>query len=132
MPVQVTSLAGYRRRLEYSNAPVRRSIPSRFNKSSVENTYCLSRCNVITILQESALSRRSSAVFVWYGTNEYNFVKLQNPPEYVPTKCSRCGVVICLGEDGHSISPGRKYFCDDAQKRILEPKNVEQGRERGR
>ena len=36
-------------------------------------------------------------MYVYYGTNEYNFEKLDNPPAYLPTKCARCGVVISLG-----------------------------------
>lgn len=50
-------------------------------------------------------------IYVWYGTNEYNFEKLPNPPSYEPTNCSRCGVVIKLGTDGHSIK-GDEYFCE--------------------
>ena len=68
---------------------------------------------------ETCRNEIETEMYVWYGTNEYNFVKLQNPPEYVPTKCSRCGVVIRLGEDGHSISSGRKYFCERCTKENL-------------
>lgn len=50
-------------------------------------------------------------MYVWYGTNEYNFAKLENPPAYKPTKCSACGTIIRLGEDGYTITPGNKYFC---------------------
>jgi len=58
-------------------------------------------------------------MYVWYGTNEYNFVKLQNPPAYDPTYCTGCGVTIRLGEDWYSIAPYRKYFCQDCtEKRI--------------
>jgi hypothetical protein len=49
-------------------------------------------------------------MYVWYGTNEYNFETLENPPRFEPTKCSSCGRVIRLGTDGYSIS-GEKYFC---------------------
>jgi hypothetical protein len=49
-------------------------------------------------------------MYVWYGTNEYNFEKLANPPAYEPTHCSRCGKVIKLGEDGYSIKD-EEYFC---------------------
>jgi hypothetical protein len=48
---------------------------------------------------------------VWYGTNEYNFVKLENPPTYKPTKCAKCKRVIKLAEDGYSMKGG-KYYCD--------------------
>ena len=50
-------------------------------------------------------------MYVWFGTNEYNFVKLENPPEYKPTKCAKCRRVIRLGEDGYSMKGG-KYYCD--------------------
>lgn len=50
-------------------------------------------------------------MYVWYGTNEHNFEKLQNPPKYEPTKCARCGKVIRLGEDGYSSFKGN-YFCE--------------------
>jgi len=49
-------------------------------------------------------------MYVWYGTNEYNFEKLENPPKYEPKTCAKCGVVINLGEDGYS-QQGRKYWC---------------------
>ena len=50
-------------------------------------------------------------MYVWYGTNEYNVEKLQNPPSYEPTHCAKCRAVITLGEDGYSTL-GDKYFCD--------------------
>lgn len=49
-------------------------------------------------------------MYVYYGTNEYNFEKLENPPEYEPTKCSQCGAVIVLSEGGYSMKRGG-YFC---------------------
>jgi len=54
-------------------------------------------------------------MYVYYGTNKYNFEKLENPPEYEPTKCSKCGNVINLGEHGYSIS-GQDYFCEKCTK----------------
>ena len=50
-------------------------------------------------------------IYVYYGTNEYNFEKLKNPPAYEPTTCSKCRAVIVLREDGYSIS-GDKYRCE--------------------
>lgn len=49
-------------------------------------------------------------MYVWYGTNEYNFEKLQNPPSFEPTLCDDCGRRISLGEDGYMIS-GKHYYC---------------------
>jgi hypothetical protein len=51
-------------------------------------------------------------IYVFYGTNEFNFQKLENPPAYLPTKCARCGVIISLGYDSYS-SKGGKYFCEE-------------------
>jgi len=51
-------------------------------------------------------------MYVYYGTNEYNFEKLENPPAYEPTRCGRCGRVIVLGEDGYSTGPDG-YRCED-------------------
>lgn len=50
-------------------------------------------------------------MYVYYGTNEYNFEKLPNPPAYEPTKCADCGKVIALGYEGHSVL-GDQYWCD--------------------
>lgn len=47
----------------------------------------------------------------WYGTNEYNFEKMPDPPSYQPTKCSRCGTVIKLGTDAYS-SLADEYWCE--------------------
>jgi hypothetical protein len=44
-------------------------------------------------------------IYVWYGTNEHNFEKLANPPEYEPTHCDGCGVVVKLSEGGYSQGP---------------------------
>lgn len=49
-------------------------------------------------------------IYVYYGTNEYNFTRLENPPSYSPTKCGKCGTVIRLGSGGYSFHKGR-YFC---------------------
>jgi hypothetical protein len=58
-------------------------------------------------------------MYVYYGTNEYNFRKLENPPAYLPTKCARCGVVISLGYDGYS-SKGDQYFCEECAHKEME------------
>lgn len=49
-------------------------------------------------------------MYVYYGTNEYNFEVLPNPPAYEPTKCADCGKVIALGTDGYSVHGGQ-YSC---------------------
>src|SRR5713101_4598240 len=49
-------------------------------------------------------------MYVWYGTNAYNFEKLENPPPYEPIKCSRCDRVIRLSEEEYSVL-GTRYTC---------------------
>jgi len=49
-------------------------------------------------------------LYVYYGTNEYNFEKLKNPPTFKPTKCVKCGTRIHLGQEGYSVKEG-KYWC---------------------
>lgn len=59
-------------------------------------------------------------IFVYYGTNEYNFESLPNPPAFEPTKCVDCGKIISLGTDGHSVR-GDEYWCElCASKRMRE------------
>jgi len=57
-------------------------------------------------------------IYVYYGTNEYNFEKLENPPAFEPTHCAQCGTVINLGYDGY-LQSGPKYYCESCgNKRI--------------
>jgi hypothetical protein len=49
-------------------------------------------------------------LYVYYGTNEYNFDRLENPPEYEPTKCSKCGAIVVLSQGGYSRR-GDDYLC---------------------
>ena len=62
-------------------------------------------------------------MYVWCGTNEYNFEKLENPPSYKPTLCSDCGKVIALGEDGYS-QLGDKFWCEDCQMKKMRKINT--------
>jgi len=50
-------------------------------------------------------------MYVWYGTNEHNFKKLENPPVYEPTLCASCSSRIRLGEDGYTLKPTGEYVC---------------------
>ncbi len=49
-------------------------------------------------------------LYVYYGTNEYNFKKLENPPKYEPTRCAKCKRVISLSLDEYTMK-GNKIFC---------------------
>ena len=53
----------------------------------------------------------NTEMYAWYGTNEHNFEKLGDPPEYEPTRCVKCRKIINLGEDGYGMSGG-KYLCE--------------------
>jgi hypothetical protein len=59
---------------------------------------------------EKCRSNFETEIYVWYGTNEYNFESLENPPAYEPTKCSSCRQVIQLSMGGYSIYRG-DYRC---------------------
>jgi len=41
-------------------------------------------------------------MYVYYGTNEYNFETLPNPPAHEPTRSAKCGKAIELAEGGYS------------------------------
>jgi len=58
-------------------------------------------------------------MYVYYGTNEYNFETLTNPPAFEPTRCAQCGKVINLGEGGYSLQGG-KYSCMDCTSPALQ------------
>lgn len=48
----------------------------------------------------------------WYGTNEYNWEKMPNPPKFKPTKCFKCGKIINLPQGGYSHGK-EGYQCSD-------------------
>jgi hypothetical protein len=50
--------------------------------------------------------------YVDMATNEYNFVKLQDPPHFEPTVCCKCGKVIKRNEEGYSRL-GEDFTCDN-------------------
>ncbi|MFO7651155.1 MAG: hypothetical protein R6X13_07465 [bacterium] len=64
-------------------------------------------------------------MYAWYGTNEYNFEKLPNPPGYRPTFCKRCHRRVRLATDGHTLMPDGSIYCEDCAERrhdaALEP-----------
>ncbi len=67
-----------------------------------------------------ALCRESfeTEMYVWYGTNEYNFEKLPNPPTFEPTLCASCKSRIHLGEDGYTIKPSGEYLCESCAPKV--------------
>ena len=66
----------------------------------------------------------NAEMYVCYGTNEYNFEKLENPPAFEPTRCAQCGRVIHLGTEGHMLHPDGTYSCEicmeEEMRRIME------------
>lgn len=58
-------------------------------------------------------------MYVYYGTNEYNFEKLANPPTFEPTRCFKCTKVIKLGKDGHSVTRDG-YYCTRCAKKLIQ------------
>lgn len=63
-------------------------------------------------------------MYVYYGTNEYNFEKLENPPKFKPTLCTRCKAVISLGEDGYTIMPKEGYVCEVCYAKIQSAERI--------
>ena len=61
-------------------------------------------------------------MYVWYGTNEYNFEKLPDPPSYEPTKCAECGEVIHLGTETFT-QLRNEYWCEECTDKKLEERS---------
>jgi len=59
-------------------------------------------------------------MYVYYGTNDFNFEKLENPPKFEPTHCDDCGKIISLTKDGHMRSGGQTFCEDCAASRIYD------------
>lgn len=57
-------------------------------------------------------------MYVYYGTNDYNFEKLADPPTFQPTLCVKCKKVIKLGEDGYSMTRDG-YHCEPCADRLI-------------
>jgi len=51
-------------------------------------------------------------MYVWYGTNEYNFEKLESPPSFEPTLCSSCQLRIDLANDSYTLMPNGDHVCE--------------------
>ncbi|UCG42990.1 MAG: hypothetical protein JSU73_14230 [candidate division WOR-3 bacterium] len=58
-------------------------------------------------------------MYVWYGTNEYNFEKLADPPKFRATFCRSCHRRIRLGTEGHTVMPDGTYYCEACADRQL-------------
>lgn len=60
---------------------------------------------------EECRTSLDTETYVWFGTNQYNFTKLENPPKYEPTRCKNCNEIIKVGEDAYTLRPDGKYCC---------------------
>lgn len=60
---------------------------------------------------EACRTAFATELYVWFGTNEYNFEKLADPPPFQPTYCASCHRRIRLGTDGYVIAAGT-YLCE--------------------
>jgi hypothetical protein len=57
-------------------------------------------------------------LYAGYGTNEYNFEKLPNPPAYEPTRCNGCGAVVDLNAGGYSQGP-KGILCEKCTRKAF-------------
>jgi hypothetical protein len=48
-------------------------------------------------------------MYAHFGTNDYNFEKLADPPAYEPTRCAGCNKVIKLATEGYTVSKDGTY-----------------------
>jgi len=58
-------------------------------------------------------------MYAYYGTNDYNFQKLANPPKFEPTLCAKCGRRIALGDGGYT-QMGDTYACIDCSEQDIQ------------
>lgn len=49
-------------------------------------------------------------IYVWYGTNQFNFEKLKIIPAYTSKKCIKCQRIIHLAVEPYTVLEG-KYTC---------------------
>ena len=50
-------------------------------------------------------------MYDWYGSNEYNFEKLDVLLPFTPHQCGHCRAMILQSRDGYSMK-GKLYFCE--------------------
>ena len=61
---------------------------------------------------KTCMKNFETEMYVWYGTNEYNFEILKNPPRFKPTRCADCKKILRLPDDGYSITR-KGYVCQE-------------------
>ena len=58
-------------------------------------------------------------MYAYYGTNEHNFEKIENPPAFEPKRCATCGAAIRLADGGYSQC-GHDYSCESCSRNALD------------
>lgn len=71
---------------------------------------------------EECKAEFKTEMYVYMGTNQYNFEILTNPPDYEPTKCSKCNKRIRLGEEGGYSIQRDQYLCERCTEETLSSK----------
>lgn len=61
---------------------------------------------------KACIESQPTELYVYRGTNEYNFRILKNPPNFEPTLCSQCAQTISLIDGGYMIK-GKAYVCEN-------------------
>ena len=57
-------------------------------------------------------------IYDWYGSNEYNFDKLDELLPFVPIRCGKCQGMIFQSQEGYAALPDGTYRCDRCSPRF--------------
>ncbi len=52
-------------------------------------------------------------MYDWYGSNEYNFEKLETLLPFLPIRCGSCGCMIFMSRDGYCSKSDGTYVCEN-------------------
>lgn len=55
-------------------------------------------------------------MYDWYGTNEYNFEKLDELLPFTPVRCGKCGSMILQSRESYTACPDGTYRCELCQE----------------
>lgn len=55
-------------------------------------------------------------MYEYYGTNEFNFERLDERLDYRAQTCADCGAVIELSKGGYAVQPDGKYLCAECDR----------------
>ncbi len=61
----------------------------------------------------------NTELYVYFGTNEYNFEKLKDIPEFEYERCAECGGIVKQGEEGFS-GDGTNVWCEKCTRKRME------------